>query len=120
MLALHRYNGAAFVAAARNIMKRDPILECLLEDDEARGPHSAGASYNAAAASAEQASALGAPAWELLLLARHVDARVAAQARSMLAGTRPGAADDPRGLLNARLLVPEPVARQPPRKKKRR
>ena len=47
LLALHRYNGAAFVAAARNIMKRDPILECLLEDDEARGPHSAGASYNA-------------------------------------------------------------------------
>ena len=61
LLALHRYNGAAVVAAARHIMKRDPILECLLEDDVARGPHSAGASYNAAAASAEQASALGAP-----------------------------------------------------------
>ena len=117
--ALHRYNGAAFVAAARHIMKRDPVLECLLEDDEARGPHSAGASYNAAAASAEQASALGAPAWELLLLARHVDVRVAAQARSMLEGTRPGAGDDARGLLNARLVL-EPVSRQPPRKKKKR
>jgi len=100
-------------------MKRDPILECLLEDDEARGPHSAGASYNASAASAQQASALGAPAWELLLLARHVDARVAAQARAMLAGTRPAAGDDPRGLLNARLVL-EPVSRQPPRKKKKR
>ena len=119
LLALHRYNGAAFVAAARNIMKRDPVLECLLEDDEARGPHAAGAPYDAAAASAQQASALGAPAWELLLLARHVDARVAAQARSMLEGTRPGAGDDARGLLNAR-LVPEPAARQPPRKRKKR
>ena len=36
----------------------------------------------------------------------------------MLEGTRPGAGDEPRGLLNAR-LVPEPAARQPPRKKKR-
>ena len=100
-------------------MKRDPVLECLLEDDEARGPHAAGAPYDANASSAQQASALGAPAWELLLLARHVDVRVAAQARSMLEGTRPGAGDDARGLLNAR-LVPEPVARQPPRKKKKR
>ena len=119
LLALHRYNGAAFVAAARHIMKRDPVLECLLEDDEARGPHSSGAPYNANASSAQQASALGTPAWELLLLARHIDVRVAAQARSMLEGTRPGAGDDPRGLLSARLVL-EPVARQPPRKKKKR
>ena len=56
---------------------------------------------------------------ELLLLARHVDSRVAAQARSMLEGTRPGAGDDARGLLNARLVL-EPVSRQPPRKKKKR
>ena len=57
LVSLNRFNGSAFVAAARKILARDAVLECLLEDDEDRGPFSAGAPYNAAAVSAASASA---------------------------------------------------------------
>ena len=119
LVSLNRFNGSAFVAAARKILARDAVLECLLEDDEDRGPFSAGAPYNAAAVSAASASALGAPAWELVLLARHVDGRVAAQAKAMLAGTRPGAGDDPRGLALA-TIVPELRERVHAKKKRKK
>ena len=114
LVALHRDaagSGAAFVAAARKAAARDAALDCLLEDDEARGPHASRGAYRPAADACDAANALGTPCWELVALARHCDPRVAAQATAALRNDRPGPRDDPDALREiARVVVPEAAA----------
>ncbi|KAJ1446593.1 hypothetical protein M885DRAFT_545813 [Pelagophyceae sp. CCMP2097] len=119
LLAAHApsADAAALVALTRAIFAKYGALDRMLDDDEAC---SLGGDFRCAAADPDAAAALATPAWELTVLARHCDPRVAAHAHKLMRATPTRPDDAPARVRDAVLRDAAPAPPEPAAPKKRR